>query len=241
VMLAKYIMSELADYHPKVVVVTDRVELDKQIHKTFNHTRLNASRATTGSHLIELINDNNADIVTTLVHKFDTASVKQKPVESGDIFVLVDESHRTQYGELHIKMKKVFPNACYLGFTGTPLMKKEKNTMIKFGKLIHTYTIADGVRDKAIVPLLYEGKMVDQTVNQKAIDNRLEMITRNLNDDQKQDVMKKWSLFERIASSNQRISLIAFDINQHFFDNYKTQGCQFKAMLATNSKIEAIR
>ncbi|CAM4193797.1 type I restriction endonuclease subunit R [Lederbergia lenta] len=241
VMLAKYIMSELGDYHPKVVVVTDRVELDKQIHKTFNHTRLKASRATTGSHLIDLINDNNADIVTTLVHKFDTASVKQKPVETRDIFVLVDESHRTQYGELHIKMKKVFPNACYLGFTGTPLMKKEKSTMVKFGKLIHAYTIADGVRDKTIVPLLYEGKMVDQTVNQKAIDNRLEMITRHLNDEQKNEVMKKWSLFERIASSNQRISMVAFDINQHFFDNYKTQGSQFKAMLATNSKIEAIR
>ncbi|WHY39221.1 type I restriction endonuclease subunit R [Bacillus velezensis] len=241
VMLAKYILSELLEHNPKIVVVTDRVELDKQIHKTFNLTRLKAIRAKSGSHLVKLINDNNADIVTTLVHKFDTAFVKQKQVESRDIFVLVDESHRTQYGELHIKMKKVFPNACYLGFTGTPLMKKEKNTMIKFGKLIHTYTIADGVRDKAIVPLLYEGKMVDQSVNQKAIDNRLDMITRHLNDKQKEEVMKKWSLFERIASSNQRISMIAFDINQHFLDNYKTQGSQFKAMLATNSKIEAIR
>ncbi|MGK5511086.1 type I restriction endonuclease subunit R [Brevibacillus formosus] len=241
VMLAKYILAEMNERNLKVIIVTDRVELDKQIHKTFSHTRLKASRATSGAHLVELINDNNADIVTTLVHKFDTASAIQKSVESRDIFVLVDESHRTQYGELHIKMKKVFPNACYLGFTGTPLMKKEKSTMIKFGKLIHTYTIADGVRDKAIVPLLYEGKMVDQTVNQKAIDTRLEMITRNLNDKQKDEVMKKWSQFERIASSNQRISMIAFDINQHFLDNYKTQGSQFKAMLATNSKIEAIR
>jgi type I restriction enzyme, R subunit len=241
VMLSKYILSELSHCNPKVVVVTDRVELDKQIHRTFNHTRLKASRATSGKHLVDLINDNNADIVTTLVHKFDTASMKQKPIESRDIFVLVDESHRTQYGELHLKMKKVFPNACYLGFTGTPLMKKEKNTMVKFGKLIHSYTIADGVRDKAIVPLLYEGRMVEQTVNRKAIDHRLEMITRHLNEKQKEEVMKKWSKFERIASSNQRISMIAFDINQHFLDNYKTQGSQFKAMLATNSKVEAIR
>ncbi|WP_409273317.1 type I restriction endonuclease subunit R [Neobacillus sp. SCS-31] len=241
VMLAKYILSELFEHSPKVVVVTDRKELDKQIHKTFRHTRIKASRARSGSHLVDLINDNNADVVTTLVHKFDIASTIQKPIESRDIFVLVDESHRTQYGELHIKMKRVFPNACYLGFTGTPLMKKEKNTMIKFGKLIHTYTIADGVRDKAIVPLLYEGKMVDQTVNQKAIDNRLEMITRNLNDKQKEEVIGKWSQFERIASSNQRISMVAFDINEHFLNNYKTQGSQFKAMLATNSKIEAIR
>ncbi|WP_046721751.1 type I restriction endonuclease subunit R [Heyndrickxia coagulans] len=241
VMLARYILSELHEYNPKVVVVTDRVELDKQIHKTFSHTRLKASRATSGSHLVDLINDNHSDIVTTLVHKFDTASSKQKPIESRDIFVLVDESHRTQYGELHLKMKKVFPNACYLGFTGTPLMKKEKNTLIKFGKLIHKYTIADGVRDKAIVPLLYEGKMVEQSVNQKAIDHRLEMITRNLNDKQKEEVKQRWSKYEKLASSEQRIYLIAEDINKHFVENYKTQGSQFKAMLATNSKIEAIR
>ncbi|SHJ48001.1 type I restriction endonuclease subunit R [Tepidibacter formicigenes] len=241
VMLAKYILSQLKECHPKVIVVTDRVELDKQIHKTFNHTRLCANRATSGKHLIELIDSNSADIITTLVHKFDKAANNQDPVKSRDIFVLVDESHRTQYGELHIKMKKVFPNACYLGFTGTPLMKNEKNTMIKFGKLIHKYTIADGVKDKAILPLLYEGKMVEQTVNRKAIDNRLEMITRNLNDKQKDEVMKKWSKFEKIASSDQRISMIAFDINEHFMRNYKTQGSQFKAMLATNSKTEAIR
>jgi type I restriction enzyme, R subunit len=241
VMLAKYILSELEKHHPKVIVVTDRVELDKQIHGTFKHTRLKANRAKSGSHLVKLINDNNADIIMTLVHKFDTAAGKQKPILSKDIFVLVDESHRTQYGELHIKMKQVFPNACYLGFTGTPLMKKEKNTMIKFGKLIHAYTIADGVRDKAIVPLLYEGKMVEQTVNRKAIDHRLEMITRHLNDKQKEEVMKKWSQFERIASSDQRIKMIAFDINEHFLNNYKTKGSHFKAMLATNSKLEAIR
>src|SRR5690606_12341636 len=197
VMLARYILSELYEYNPKVVVVTDRVELDKQIHKTFHHSRLKASRATSGSHLVDLINDNNADIVTSLVHKFDTAS-KHQTIDSKDIFVLVDESHRTQYGELHIKMKKVFPNACYLGFTGTPLMKKEKNTMIRFGKLIHKYTIADGVRDKAIVPLLYEGKMVEQSVNQKAIDHRLEMITRNLNDKQKEEVKQRWSKYEKL-------------------------------------------
>lgn len=126
VMLARYILSELYQYNPKVVVVTDRIELDKQIHKTFSHSRLKASRAMSGNHLVDLIQDNNADIITSLVHKFDTASSKQKPVESKDIFILVDESHRTQYGELHMKMRKVFPNACYLGFTGTPLMKKEK-------------------------------------------------------------------------------------------------------------------
>lgn len=241
VMVAKYILSRMSDCQPKVLVVTDRVELDKQIHRTFNHTRLKASRATTGRNLVSLINSNNSNVITTLVHKFDTAAENQKPILSRDIFILVDESHRTQYGELHIKMKKVFPNACYLGFTGTPLMKNEKNTMVKFGKLIHKYTIADGVRDRAIVPLLYEGKMVEQSVNQKAIDNQLEIICRNLNDKQKEEVMKKWSQFEHIASSDQRIKLIAFDINEHFLNNYKTQGSHFKAMMATNGRPEAIR
>ena len=241
VIVAKYILSQLSAKNPKVVIVTDRVNLDKQINRTFNHTRLKATRATSGNHLIKLIKDNNADVVTTLVHKFDTASKKTKATESRDIFVLVDESHRTQYGELHLKMKNVFPNACYLGFTGTPLMKQEKNTMVKFGKLIHQYTIKDGVYDKTIVPLLYEGKMVDQTVNRRAIDTRLDMITRNLNEKQKEEVKQKWSRFERIASSDQRIKLIAFDINQHFLDNFKTQNSNFKAMLTTNSKIEAIR
>ncbi len=241
VMFSKYVLSELTEYNPKVVVVTDRVNLDKQIHQTYNHTRLKANRATTGRHLVELINDNKADIVMTLVHKFDTATKKQKPILSKEVFVLVDESHRTQYGELHIKMKQIFPNACYLGFTGTPLMKKEKNTMIKFGELIHTYTIADGVRDKIIVPLLYEGKMVEQTINRKAIDKRLEMITEGLNDKQKEEVKQKWSQFEKIASSDRRIAFIAYDINRHFIENYKTQGSQFKAMLSTNSKVESIR
>lgn len=241
VMLAKIILLEMTICNPKVIVVTDRVELDKQIHRTFNHTKLKAVQAKTGNHLINLINDDSADIITTLVHKFDTASRNGAKLDSKDIFVLIDESHRTQYGELHIKMKRVFPNACYIGFTGTPLMKNEKNTMSKFGKLIHKYTITDGVEDNAIAPLLYEGKMVDQTINRKAIDIQLDIITRHLNDKQKEEVMKKWSRFEKIASSDQRLKLIAFDINEHFRKNFKTAGYQFKAMLATNSRAEAIK
>lgn len=243
VMLARYILSDNDFTNPRVVVVTDRVYLDKQIRDTFAHTRLRPIRATSGANLVKLIEEGSADIITTLVHKFDAAAKKNTKLESRDLFVLVDESHRTQYGELHIKLKQVFPNACYLGFTGTPLMKKDKNTMIKFGQSprpIHAYTIADGVRDKVIVPLLYEGKMVEQTVNQKAIDQRLDMITRHLNEKQTEEVKQKWSQFERIASSKQRIYLIAFDINEHFVMNYKTAGSQFKAMLATNSKKEAI-
>src|SRR5699024_1682438 len=118
VMFAKYVFSALRDTHPKVVVVTDRVDLDNQIYKTFQHTNLRPNQANTGRHLVELINDNAADIITTIVNKFETAADHQEPVISQDIFVLVDESHRTQYGKFHNKMRKIFPNASYLGFTG---------------------------------------------------------------------------------------------------------------------------
>lgn len=240
VMLARYLLSEMADVHPQVLVITDRVELDDQIHKTFNHSRLKAVKASSGRNLVKLINDKSADIITSLVHKFDTASKYQEPVKSKNIFILIDESHRTQYGELHIKMKNVFPNACYLGFTGTPLMKKDKSTMNKFGsRMIHKYTIKDGVEDGAIVPLLYEGRLVEQTVNRAAIDKRIEMITRNLNENQAEMLKVKWGKFEAIASSEQRIRLIADDIYTHYTKFYK--GTYAKAMLATSSKFDAIR
>lgn len=241
VMTANYLLNELHCKNPRVIVVTDRKNLDKQIKNTFIHSRLKAKKASSGSNLVKLLNDDNVAIITTLVHKFEGASALGKVIDSKDIFVLVDESHRTQYGLLHKKMRKVFPNACYLGFTGTPLMKDEKSTMIRFGELIHKYTITDGVNDKAIVPLIYEGRMIEQSVNQKAIDSRLDMITRKLNDKQKEAVKQKWSKFKRIASSIQRLELVAFDINNHFVDNYKEQGSRFKAMLATSSKIEAVR
>ncbi|TYC84181.1 type I restriction endonuclease subunit R [Acetobacterium wieringae] len=240
VMLARYILSEMANVHPQVLVITDRIDLDDQIHQTFNHSRLRAAKASSGRNLIALINDRKADIITSLVHKFDTAAKYQEPIKSKDIFVLIDESHRTQYGELHIKMKNIFPNACYLGFTGTPLMKKDKKTVSKFGgRMIHKYTIKDGVDDGAIVPLLYEGRYVEQTVNRAAVDKRIAMIVRNLNEKQAEMLKAKWSQFEAIASSEQRIRLIADDIYVHFSKFYK--GTFAKAILATNSKFDAIR
>lgn len=161
VMLAKYILMEMTDCHPRVVIVTDRKELDGQIAATFAHTRLNPARATSGRHLVDLVNSGKADVITSIINKFNTAERMATKNESKDVFILVDESHRSNYGLMATKMRSVFPNACYIGFTGTPLMKKEKNTMFKFGKLIHKYTIKDGVDDGAIVPLIYEGRFVD--------------------------------------------------------------------------------
>ena len=239
VMLARYIFNRYRQLGPKVIIVTDRVDLDDQIYKTFSHTSLRPSKASTGKHLVKLINNDAADIITAIVNKFVTASDMQEPVLSRDVFILVDESHRTQYGRFHNKMKELFPNACYLGFTGTPLMKSEKNTMMKFGDLIHTYTIADAVADKTILPLYYEGRMVEQSVNQKAIDGALDIITRNLDKDHKDQVMKRWSQFSKIASSDQRIGLVAFRVNEDY--RKRLEQTNFNAMLATSSKIDAIR
>ena len=239
VMLAKYILMELTDCHPRVVIVTDRKELDGQIAATFAHTRLNPARATSGRHLVELVNSGKADVITSIINKFNTAERMATKNESRDVFILVDESHRSNYGLMATKMRSVFPNACYIGFTGTPLMKKEKNTMSKFGKLIHKYTIKDGVDDGAIVPLIYEGRFVDQNVDEVNIDLWFEQTTKRLTDAQKEDLAKKWSSIRRLTSTDARIKRIALDINTHFIEGYKNTG--FKAMLATNYKRDAVR
>lgn len=238
VMLAKYILEELEKLEPKVVIVTDRKELDKQIAKTFKHTRCRPARATSGKNLIDIIRKGKADIITTVIHKFNTVEKSGLKALSRDIFVLVDESHRSNYGELAAKMRVVFPRACYIGFTGTPLMKKEKNTLAKFGKAIHKYTLTDGVNDKAIVPLIYEGRFVEQKVDEENIDLWFEQTTKRLNDKQKIDLKRKWSSMKRLASTQARIKRIALDINNHFADGYQATG--FKAMLATNRKRDAV-
>lgn len=239
VMLAKYILMELKDCHPRVVIVTDRKELDAQIAATFAHTRLTPARATSGRHLVELVNSARADVITSIINKFNTVERQEVKNPSRDIFVLVDESHRSNYGLMATRMRSVFPNACYIGFTGTPLMKSEKNTMARFGRLIHKYTIRDGVEDGAIVPLIYEGRFVEQKVDEENIDLWFKQTTRRLTEAQREDLRKKWSSIRRLTSTDARIKRIALDISEHFIEGYKETG--FKAMLATNYKRDAIR
>ena len=239
VMLAKYILMELKDCHPRVVIVTDRKELDAQIAATFAHTRLTPARATSGRHLVELVNSARADVITSIINKFNTVERQEVKNPSRDIFVLVDESHRSNYGLMATRMRSVFPNACYIGFTGTPLMKSEKNTMARFGRLIHKYTIRDGVEDGAIVPLIYEGRFVEQKVDEENIDLWFKQTTRRLTEAQREDLRRKWSSIRRLTSTDARIKRIALDISEHFIEGYKDTG--FKAMLATNYKRDAIR
>ncbi len=237
VMLTRVIKREIPN--SKVVVVTDRKDLDRQIHSTFNKSEIEASRARSGKELIQLLQSGKS-VITTLIHKFETVQKEKVILDDPNIFILVDESHRTQEGDLNKAMKKVFPSACYLGFTGTPLMKKEKSTISKFGGLLHKYTIDQAVRDGAVLPLLYEGRLVDQWISdEKGLDRRFDVLSRDLNDEQKLDLKRKWARFQKVASSERRLEMIMFDINEHFIKNI--QGTGFKAMLATSSKYEAIK
>ena len=239
VYITKKLMEDKEIQNPQVVIVTDRVDLDKQIHKTFNRIGVEAARATTGNNLTDLINDEKVRVITTVVNKFETVVKSGVSVDAPNTFILVDEGHRTQYGEINRRMQEVFKGAIYISFTGTPIMKRDRNIFDKFGGLIHKYSLDDALKDKAIVPLIYEGKMVDQEVSKEAIDMRLDMLTRNLTEEQKTDVMKKWSRFEKVASSEQRLELIAWDIAKNYNETLKGTG--FNAMLACNKKIEAVK
>lgn len=240
VMLAEAIAMEQLD-RSKIVLVTDRVDLDDQLYKTFQHCGGEPVQATTGKHLLELLEGNKSRIVTTIIDKFE-AAVAARGVcnENPNIFVLVDESHRTQYGPLHANMRKALPNACFIGFTGTPVMKRDRNTVEKFGGMITpTYTIQDAVKDQAVVPLLYEGRQVDQTVDQKAIDAWFERITANLTPEQATDLKKKYAARAPLNKALERVRVIAWDIGKHFVDNW--QETPFKAQLVAPDKATALR
>lgn len=239
VYVTKKLMEDKEIQNPQVVIVTDRVDLDKQIHKTFNRIGVEAARATTGNNLTELIKNEKIRVITTVVNKFETVVKSGVAVDTPNTFILVDEGHRTQYGEINRRMQEVFKGAIYISFTGTPIMKRDRNIFDKFGGLIHKYSLDDALRDKAIVPLIYEGKMVDQEVSKEAIDMRLDMLTRNLTSEQKNEVMRKWSRFEKVASSEQRLELIAWDIAKNYNETLKGTG--FNAMLACNKKVEAVK
>jgi len=239
VMLAKAIAldPDIVDY--KIVLVTDRVDLDDQIYKTFHHCGTEPVQAKTGSHLIELIEGHKQRIITTIIDKFEAALAKKNlRNDSPDIFVLVDESHRGQYGPLHAKMRKVMPRACFIGFTGTPLMREDRNTAERFGGLIDTYPITQAVRDKAVVPLLYEGRHVEQTVDRKGIDAWFDRITSRLSREQAADLKKKFTTTDQLNKARQKVMAIAWDISEHFRDAW--QRTPYKAQLVAPNKATAL-
>ncbi len=240
VMLAKSIILNDNIPNARVVIVTDRVELDKQIFRTFKHCGKEPVRAKSGNHLIDVVQESSVEIVTTIIDKFESA-LKRKDFRnrSENIFVLVDESHRSQYGKNHALMKKALPMACYIGFTGTPLMKDEKNTAHKFGGYIDKYTIDQAVKDGAVLPLLYEGRSAKLTVNQEQIDKGFSRLSEPLTEYQRKDLKKKFSSITEIYKSSQVVEEIAYDISEHYCKNWK--GTKFKAILAVPLKDTALK
>ena len=241
VMLTRNLALDPAISHPRILVVTDREDLDVQLKNTFVDCGLDTHRADSGRHLLNLVEGKKASIVTTLIHKFEKAlNAKEFKDESSDIFVLVDESHRTNFGTLAARMRTMLPNACYLGFTGTPLTKKEKNNFLEFGELIEPhYSIKQAVEDKVVVPLLYEGRNVEITQNQAAIDLWFERHTQDLNDQQKADLKKKYARTQMLKKADRVIYMQAFDISEHYSSNWKES--RYKAQLVAPNKKTAIK
>jgi type I restriction enzyme R subunit len=241
VMLAQAIAMEPVIRNPKIVLVTDRTDLDDQITKTFRKCGKMVENASTGQRLVELLESKSDAVVTTIINKFNAAVKKiHKPLESHDIFVLVDEGHRTQHGIFNIDMQKTLPNACFIAMTGTPLFKKDKSTAAKFGGIIDAYTVDQAVADKAVVPLLYEGRLAIQDVLASPIDTFFGMVSEPLSDYQKADMKKKFARYDHLNSAEQKMRMIAWDISFHFRDNWQGR-TPFKGQLVCDKKVNAIR
>ena len=240
VLLAQAILLDKSIKNPRIILVTDRTDLDRQITTTFRKCQVHVENATTGSNLVKLLESKSSTVITTIINKFETAVRGLKsPLTDPNIFVLIDEGHRSQYGEMGIKMEKALPNACFIAMTGTPLMKKEKSTAAKFGGIIQPiYTVDQAVKDGAVVPLLYEGRMVPQMVHAESIDRYFDRICEWMTDAQRADMKKKFSRADQINQTEQRIYAIAWDISQHFQKNW--QGSKFKAQLVAPRKRVAI-
>jgi type I restriction enzyme R subunit len=235
----------------RIVVVTDRIDLEDQLSKTFLSggafgsviaTKKEGEKAkvSSGRDLAKRIGHGMERIIFTIIAKFHTASkLPECHNPSENMIVLVDEGHRSHGGEGHERMRKALPNAAYVAFTGTPLLKDEKTTN-KFGPIVHAYTMQRAVEDGAVTPLLYEERKPELEVNEKAIDNWFDKITLGLSEGQKTDLKKKWGKKGPVYGSANRIELIAWDIAVHFNENFKKLDLGLKGEIATDSKRAAI-
>jgi type I restriction enzyme R subunit len=244
-MLARKIRDTVKN--PQIILVTDRIDLDRQITTTLQKVEVEVINAHSGKQLVHLLRDNKDVVTTTIINKFQAAvnSLSDNPLTSPNIFVLIDEAHRTQYGIFNVNMEKVLPNACFIVFTGTPLMKSQKNTAAKFGGIIDTYTITEAVEDGAIVPILYEGRLAVQDVNQAAVDKGFDRVAEDLSDYDKGELKKKMSNAGLISKTDQNIYEIAYDISQHFSSNWGHTDTRdhtgFRGMVVTPDKPTAVK
>jgi len=236
----------------RVVVVTDRVDLESQLSRNFvsggafgsaiaSQKEGEKSKAATGRDLARRIGSGTERITFSLVQKFNTASkLPECRNDSPDLLVLVDEGHRSHGGETHERMKKALPKAAYIAFTGTPLLKEEKTTS-KFGPIVHAYTMQRAVEDETVAPLLYEERVPELTINEQAVNRWFDKITAGLSDAQRADLKRKFAKKGAIYGAAGRLELIAWDIATHFNNNIKSLGQGLKGQVATDSKLDAIR
>lgn len=257
VYLAKWILEN--NPNSRVAILTDRDELDKQIERVFTQVGEPIYRTQSGKDLMLQLNQVHPRLLCSLMHKFGRRDVKNfnqfiKDLKSqpsktvGELFVFVDECHRTNNtsgnnGKFHKTMKAILPSAVFIGFTGTPLMKKDKQTSLEvFGKYIHTYKFNEGVEDGVILDLVYEARDIDQRLtSQKRIDEWFEAKTRGLNDFQKSEIKKKWGTMQKVLSSRSRMERVVTDIVFDFSTKPRLSSQNGNAILVASSIYEACR
>ncbi|MCB2387335.1 type I restriction endonuclease subunit R [Thalassolituus alkanivorans] len=229
----------------RIVVITDRVDLENQLSATFSSSGELADKkdkaaamATSGRRLAEQIGHGKERIIFSLIQKFNSATkLPECQNSSPDIIVLIDEGHRSQGGENNIRMRQALPNAAFVAFTGTPLLKDDK-TENKFGKIVHAYTMQRAVEDKTVTPLLYEERIPDLDINERAIDAGFQRITTNLTDEQRADLKRRYAQKGELYQASDRIQLIANDIATHFAKNIDAE---LNGQVACDSKASAIK
>ena len=259
VWLAKWIRENVKD--ARILIVTDRSELDEQIQKVFTGVEEDIYRTKSGADLVATLNQANPWLVCSLVHKFGHQSDRENAVATdefieeltkslpsdfkakGDLFVFVDECHRTQSGKLHEAMKLILPEAMFVGFTGTPLMKKEKKKSIEiFGPYIHTYKFNEAVADGVVLDLRYEARDIDQNItSQKKVDDWFEAKTRGLSRLAKTQLKQKWGTMQKVLSSKSRLQQIVNDILLDMDTKPRLMDGYGNAMLVCSSVYQACK
>jgi len=252
VLLAKWILEN--NPHARVAIITDRDELDKQIERVFNEAGEAIKRTSSGRDLMSQLGQATPRLLCSLVHKFGRKDVDDfdafiKELESqpspavGEVFVFVDECHRTQSGKLHRVMKAMLPNAVFIGFTGTPLLKKDKATSLEvFGGYIHTYKFGEAVEDGVVLDLVYEARDIDQKLGSvDKIDAWFEAKTKGLNDWQKDELKKQWGTMQKVLSSRSRMERVVEDIIFDFSVKPRLSSERGNAILVASSIYEACK
>lgn len=256
VWLAKWIREHIND--PRVLLLTDRTELDDQIEKVFFGVDEKIHRTKSSKELLAELNTKDKWLLCSLVHKFGrvgatgsldvddyVAEIKKNLPKDfsakGNLFVFVDECHRTQSGKLHEAMKELLPTATFIGFTGTPLLKVDKSNSIGvFGPYIHTYKYNEAVADKVVLDLRYEARRVDQNItSQEKIDEWFEERTQGLTDFAKAELKRRWGTMQSLLSSRSRLEKVVFDILDDFYKKDRLASGRGNAMLVTSSIYEA--